>query len=115
MNQACPKDQNNFPFLVIGNKIDLITGNTPRSVSQKRVQSWMNSKNMSDIYFETSAKRETLVEEAFMKIAKIALDKELALLQQEALLQQNAHRPEMLWTSNAVTLTNDEKQSDSCC
>lgn len=93
----------------------MIAGNTPRSVSQKRIQSWINSKNMSDIFVETSAKEGTLVEEAFMKIAKIALDKEIALLQQEALLQQTTHRPEMLWTSNAITLTNDEQQSGSCC
>ena len=49
--QACPRDPDNFPFVVIGNQIDLEN----KSVSTKRAQSWCHTKG--DIpYFETSAK-----------------------------------------------------------
>jgi GTPase SAR1 family protein len=47
--QAAPRDPDNFPFVVIGNKIDL---EQQRVVSQKRALAWCQSKG--DIpYFET--------------------------------------------------------------
>ncbi|XP_068758539.1 ras-related protein Rab-7a-like [Montipora capricornis] len=58
----------NFPFVVLGNKIDLEN----RVVSAERAQAWCHSKN--DIpYFETSAKETTNLEQAFQTIAKNAL------------------------------------------
>uniref|UniRef100_A0A914WM08 Ras-related protein Rab-7a n=1 Tax=Plectus sambesii TaxID=2011161 RepID=A0A914WM08_9BILA len=39
--QASPRDPENFPFVVLGNKIDL----GERAVSTKRAQSWCSSKN----------------------------------------------------------------------
>ncbi|KHJ41468.1 Ras family protein [Trichuris suis] len=69
--QASPRDPENFPFIVLGNKIDL--GN--RNVSTKRAQFWCSSKN--DIpYFEVSAKEAINVEQAFQKIAQDALERE---------------------------------------
>nr|XP_006820804.1 PREDICTED: ras-related protein Rab-7a-like [Saccoglossus kowalevskii] len=66
--QASPRDPENFPFVVLGNKIDLEN----RAVSTKRAQAWCHSKN--DIpYFETSAKESINVEQAFQTIAKNAL------------------------------------------
>ncbi|CAG0887926.1 unnamed protein product [Darwinula stevensoni] len=66
--QASPKDAENFPFVVIGNKIDL----EERAVSSKRAQQWCHQKN--DIpYFETSAKENVNVEQAFMTVARNAL------------------------------------------
>ena len=66
--QASPRDPDNFPFVVLGNKIDLDN----RAVSTKRAQQWCHSKN--DIpYFETSAKEAINVEQAFQTIAKNAL------------------------------------------
>eukprot|EP01052_Picozoa_sp_SAG31_P019147 SAG31_NODE_1385_length_8573_cov_27.673118_10_plen_86_part_00 len=57
--------------MVLGNKSDLEN----RQVTQKRAQSWCSSKG--DIpYFETSAKDNTNVEQAFMEIAKNALKQE---------------------------------------
>ena len=68
MPQASPRDPDNFPFVVLGNKIDLDN----RAVSTKRAQQWCHSKN--DIpYFETSAKEAINVEQAFQTIAKNAL------------------------------------------
>ena len=66
--QASPRDPDNFPFVVLGNKIDLDN----RAVSTKRAQQWCHSKNEIP-YFETSAKEAINVEQAFQTIAKNAL------------------------------------------
>ena len=71
--QASPRDPENFPFVVLGNKVDLEN----RAVSSKRAQSWCGSKN--DIpYFEVSAKEAVNVEGAFATIARNALARESA-------------------------------------
>ncbi|XP_071959758.1 ras-related protein rab7-like [Antedon mediterranea] len=69
--QASPRDPENFPFVVLGNKIDLEN----RMVSTKRAQNWCDSKN-SIPYFETSAKDNIHVDQAFQTIAKNALAQE---------------------------------------
>ena len=66
--QASPRDPDNFPFVVLGNKVDLDN----RAVSTKRAQQWCHSKNEIP-YFETSAKEAINVEQAFQTIAKNAL------------------------------------------
>merc|ERR1719231_1217985 len=66
--QASPRDPENFPFVVLGNKIDL----EGRAISQKRAMAWCQTKNGIP-YFETSAKDSTNVEQAFQTIAKNAL------------------------------------------
>jgi len=66
--QASPRDPENFPFVVIGNKIDLEN----RAVPAKKAQQWCHGKG--DIpYFETSAKEAINVEAAFQAVAKNAL------------------------------------------
>ena len=65
--QASPQDPENFPFVVIGNKIDLEN----RVVSNKRVQGLCQSKNGIH-YFECSAKNNINVEQAFQTIARQA-------------------------------------------
>jgi Ras-related protein Rab-7A len=67
--QAGPRDPDNFPFVVLGNKIDL---EDQRRVSAKRAQNWCTQKGNIP-YFETSAKENIEVEQAFQKIAKDAL------------------------------------------
>lgn len=69
--QAGPPDPDNFPFVVIGNKIDLDN----RWVQQKRALAWCAAKGNIP-YFETSAKEAINVEQAFQTIAKNALGKE---------------------------------------
>jgi len=66
--QAGPRDPDNFPFVVLGNKIDLDS----RVVSQKRAVAWCQAKG-SVPYFETSAKEAINVEQAFQIIARNAL------------------------------------------
>lgn len=69
--QASPRDPENFPFIVIGNKID----QENRAVSAKRAQAWCQSKNNIP-YFETSAKEAVNVESAFITVARNGLAQE---------------------------------------
>ncbi|CAK9142984.1 unnamed protein product [Ilex paraguariensis] len=70
-SQASPSDPENFPFVVLGNKVDVDGGNS-RVVSEKKARAWCASKGNIP-YFETSAKEGINVEEAFQCIAKNAL------------------------------------------
>ncbi|KAJ3055901.1 Ras- protein Rab-7 [Rhizophlyctis rosea] len=71
--QASPRDPENFPFVVLGNKIDM--EEAKRQVSQKRAMTWCQQKGNIP-YFETSAKEAINVEQAFQTIAKNALQQE---------------------------------------
>jgi len=59
-----------FPFVVIGNKIDL---QSSRVISQTKARAWCQS-NGDLPYFETSAKEEINVETLFQTIEKNALN-----------------------------------------
>jgi len=70
--QGAPKDPENFPFIVIGNKVDR---ETERKVPTAKAQSWC--KNHGNIeYFEVSAKDNISVEDAFQVVAKQAASRE---------------------------------------
>lgn len=84
--QASPHDPENFPFVVLGNKIDMEEskrmvskappkGSLTSQVSQKRAMTWCQAKGNIP-YFETSAKEAINVEQAFQTIAKNALAQE---------------------------------------
>ncbi|GJS70568.1 Ras-related protein Rab7 [Tanacetum coccineum] len=72
--QASPSDPENFPFVVLGNKVDVDGGNS-RVVSEKKARAWCASKGNIP-YFETSAKEGFNVDAAFECIAKNALKNE---------------------------------------
>ena len=66
--QSNAKDPKNFPFVVLGNKVDLDN----HMVSPTRAQHWCQNRN--DIpHFETSAKESINVEKAFETVIKEAL------------------------------------------
>ncbi len=89
--QASPHDPENFPFVVLGNKIDVEEGKRQvryccyhsvyrmtycsGQVTQKRAMTWCQSKGNIP-YFETSAKEAINVEQAFQTVAKNALQQE---------------------------------------
>jgi len=73
--QASPMDPDVFPFVVIGNKIDV--DESKRMISTKRAQTFCQSKGGIP-YFETSAKEAINVEQAFEVIARQALAQEEA-------------------------------------
>lgn len=70
--QSSPRNPEKFPFVVLGNKIDLDN----RVVSNRRAMAWCQNKNNIP-YFETSAKQNINIELAFQTIAKKALEEEL--------------------------------------
>eukprot|EP00041_Stephanoeca_diplocostata_P006925 m.95883 g.95883 ORF g.95883 m.95883 type:complete len:207 (-) comp16621_c1_seq1:358-978(-) len=96
--QASPRDPENFPFVVLGNKIDL----DGRAISQKRAMTWCQAKN-SIPYFETSAKDSTNVEQAFQLIAKNALQQEA-----DVEMYNDASFP------GVITVDKDEPKKDNC-
>jgi len=60
--QASPRDPESFPFVVLGNKIDV--EENKRTVPSKRAMAFCQSKGGIP-YFETSAKEAVNVEQAF--------------------------------------------------
>lgn len=71
LQQVDPSNPETFPFVLIGNKVDVDGGNS-RVVSEKTARDWCESKGNIP-YFETSAKEDYNVEDAFVKVAEIAL------------------------------------------
>lgn len=71
--QASPNFPESFPFVVLGNKIDV--EESKRAISQKRAMAFCQSKGNIP-YFETSAKEAINVEQAFEVIARNALAQE---------------------------------------
>lgn len=70
--QASPREPSEFPFVVLGNKVDL---KDSRAITESRAKSWCEEKG-SIPYFETSAREATKVEAAFLTIARAALQQE---------------------------------------
>jgi Ras-related protein Rab-7A len=72
--QAGPKDPENFPFVLLGNKVDK---ENERRVTTNKARQWCNSKAENSIpHYETSAKEAVYVEQAFQTIAIAALQQE---------------------------------------
>ncbi|KAK4280103.1 hypothetical protein QN277_011771 [Acacia crassicarpa] len=72
--QANSPNPRKFPFILLGNKIDIDGGNS-RVVSEKKAMDWCASKGNIP-YFETSAKEDYNIDAAFLCIAKTALANE---------------------------------------
>lgn len=82
--QGQPKDPENFPFIVLGNKLDKASErkvilykilNWKIKVSEVKAQQWCKSHG-NILYFETSAKDVINVDEAFTAIGKAAASQE---------------------------------------
>jgi len=96
---AAPRNADNFPFVVLGNKADM---DNRRQVSTSKAKAWCASKG--DIpFFETSAKEAMNVEQAFQTIAKNALS------------QEAANKP--IFIPDAIDLKQDNsaQSSGGCC
>ena len=68
LNQLNPKDPENFPFVLLGNKCDK---ENEIKVPYNKIKQYCESKGNLP-YFETSAKDNTNVDNAFETIAKLA-------------------------------------------
>ena len=66
---SSPEDPKRFPFLLIGNKNDLIN---KRKVTQEDGKSYAIENNMG--FYETSALNDTNIRDAFRSIASLAID-----------------------------------------
>ncbi|XP_067943594.1 ras-related protein Rab-9A-like [Watersipora subatra] len=86
-----------FPFIVIGNKIDLVN----RTVTREKAASWCEENDMP--YFETSAKDNMNVETAF--VAAVKRFKEL-----EGKMDTR-HKP----TSETINLRTKKSDDGGCC
>ncbi|XP_051890675.1 ras-related protein Rab-7b-like [Pristis pectinata] len=63
-----PTAQNDFPFMVLGNKVDK---EPVREVTSEEAEVWCNARNIP--YYEVSAKEGMNVDKAFESMARIAL------------------------------------------
>lgn len=64
-------DQKKFPFVVLGNKID-VDGGSSRQVDRRTAEQWCSARG-SLPFFEVSAKDNVNVEEAFITATRLAL------------------------------------------
>ncbi|GAY58656.1 hypothetical protein CUMW_188650 [Citrus unshiu] len=74
LKQADPGEHEACPFVLLGNKIDT-DGGSSRVVPQKKALEWCAYRGNIP-YFETSAKEDYNIDEAFLCVAKIALKNE---------------------------------------
>jgi Ras-related protein Rab-7A len=72
LSQLNPKDPDNFPFVVIGNKADK---ESERKVPESKIKQYCASKNILS-YFETSAKDNLNVEKAFEEVGRLAFKRD---------------------------------------
>jgi len=97
--QGNPKDPENFPFVLIGNKLDK---EADRKVPTTKAQQWCKTHGNIQ-YFETSAKDNINVEAAFLAIAKAAASQD---------------KEEEIYFPQTVQLNNQNKtpsKSKNCC
>jgi len=72
--QASPRNPDDFPFVVLGNKVDV--DKVQRKIPQTRADAWAKKHKVPIPYYETSAKTAENVEQAFTEIARRALSQD---------------------------------------
>ncbi|RYR18895.1 hypothetical protein Ahy_B03g063509 isoform A [Arachis hypogaea] len=98
IKQADLNDHEAFPFVLLGNKVDVDGGNS-RKVTEKKAREWCASRGNLP-YFETSAKEGYNVDEAFLNVAKIA--------------SENEHTQDIYFPGISETVSEAEQREDEC-
>ncbi|CAG9311266.1 unnamed protein product [Blepharisma stoltei] len=98
LSQSNPKNPENFPFVVLGNKLDK---ESERKVPNARASQWCRD-NGNMPFFETSAKDAINVDEAFQTIARNALSQ---------VKEEEEYKP----TINLNGGKKDKGQKKACC
>ncbi|XP_044470647.1 ras-related protein Rab7-like [Mangifera indica] len=99
LKQANPADPETFPFILIGNKLDIDGGNS-RVVLERQAREWCASRgNMP--YFETSAKEHYNIDEAFLCVAKVGL--------------ANEHQQDIYFQGISETVSEVEQRGGCAC
>jgi Ras-related protein Rab-7A len=99
LSQASPSDPSQFPFVVIGNKVDAEPA-AGRSVPERKAKSWCSAKGNVP-HFTTSAKEGTEVEQAFQEAARLAI--------------RNESDDESYAMPENVDVSHMHKRRSSCC
>ena len=99
LNQLSPKDPDNYPFVLLGNKCDKTE---ERKVQEIKIKQYCEIKKLP--YFETSAKNNQNVENAFEEVAKLAL-------------KRNIKEEDILFIPERIVLKANEPntQEKNCC
>ena len=100
LNQANPRDRDNFPFVVLANMCDRAS---ERRVTEQDARAWCaEGRSVPIPYFETSAKEGINVDQAFQHVCELALAQERS--------QEETYVPQ------TVRMTQEKKQEEpSCC
>ena len=107
LRQANPHDAQSFPFVIIGNKVDL--ERTKRRVRKTQAEQWCREHGSAPLpHFETSAKDATEVEGAFLEAAMQALQRETP--------EDDVYVPDYTIQLNQNTNARRQaSQNDACC
>jgi len=97
--QASPSDPENFPFIVLGNKTDQ-DGGQSRVVSEKKALSFCAASGNACPHFETSAKEDSNVQDAFECAARNALKNEV---------EEDVYLPD------TIVVNKSGSKSSGCC
>ena len=100
LRQAGPQNPDAFPFIVLGNKADR---EDERKVTKEKVRIWCETHGKMP-YFETSAKDQTNVGEAFAKAAKMATENQKSVQPLIYLTNGGSHK-----------LTSNNTKKKGCC
>uniref|UniRef100_A0A7S2FKU0 Uncharacterized protein n=1 Tax=Florenciella parvula TaxID=236787 RepID=A0A7S2FKU0_9STRA len=102
LRQATPSDEDNFPFVVVGNKVDK---EPERRVQKSRAQAWCKAQGSNPLaYFETSAKDALQVDATFAEAAQLAIT-----------LNSNETAEYIPDTITLSAPTQTAKKSSGCC
>ncbi|CAI2379952.1 unnamed protein product [Moneuplotes crassus] len=107
ISQGAPEDQEEFPFIIIGNKSDLTN---EVLIKRSEVEDWCTQYG-NYVYIEASAKDNISVEEVFETLMKTGMDRQIA----------NPHFPKKMSAKgrslhlNQKSDRKDDSKRDGCC